>query len=97
MEMTKLVLQRSGTGAIEVWTCVPGAEAIAAHQRMKNDPGGVTGKPIWVWETTPPGKVIGVDFTNAIVCQTTAAQTQVLVNAFKANPTVQPEDVLIYE
>lgn len=96
--MSKLVLERTvnGSTTIEVLTCVPGAEGIVAHQRLKNENGGAAGKPVWCWDTTPPGQVIAVDFTGAIIVQATASQTQTAINTFKANPTTAPEEVLTY-
>lgn len=98
MSMSVLILERTASGStvLERLTCVPGAEGVAAHQRLKNEPGGPQGKPIWVWNSIPAGTVVGADFTGAIICAATASQTQVLVNAFKANPTTAPEDVLTY-
>lgn len=98
MSMSRLVLERTVNGAtsIENLTCVAGAEGIVAHQRLKNEPGGPEGKPVWCWDSTPPGQIIAVDFTGAILCGATASQTQTRINAFKANPTAAPEDVLTY-
>lgn len=104
--MSKLVLERtnsSGVKVIEVLTCVPGAEGIVVFQRLKNepsdtpgDPAGPAGHKVWCWDSIPSGQVIAVDFTNGIVVQSTAALTQTAINAFKANPTTAPEDVLTY-
>ncbi|WP_155414843.1 hypothetical protein [Neorhizobium galegae] len=100
--MSKLVLERTANGAtvLEILTCYPGAEGIAAHQRLKNEAGGAAGKPIWVWNTIPnSSQVVGMTTAGAINCQATAAQTQILIDAFKANPTAQPDGpdgVLIY-
>lgn len=98
MTMSHLVVERTvnGNASIEKLTCVPGTEGLVAFQRLKNEVGGATGKPIWCWNTTPPGQPIAVDFTGAIICASTASQTQALINAFKANPTTAPEDVLTY-
>ena len=98
MTMSRLVLERTVNGAtsIENLTCVASAEGIVAHQRLKNEPGGPEGKSVWCWDSTPPGQIIAVDFTGAILCGATASQTQTRINAFKANPTTAPEDVLTY-
>lgn len=98
MTMSVLILERTASGStvLERLTCVPGAEGIVAHQRLKNEPGGPLGKPIWVWNSIPSGTVVAADFTGAILCASTASQTQTLINAFKANPTTDPEDVLTY-
>jgi hypothetical protein len=102
MEMSKLVLEKMINGEMQpvIPTCYPGVEAIAAHQQLKNEEGGAPGKPIWVWNTIPnQSQVTGMLTEGAIICQATAAQTQVLINAFKANPTAQPDGpdgVLIY-
>lgn len=98
MTMSHLVLERTvnGVPSIEKLTCVPGAEGAVAFQRLKNEVGGAPGKPVWCWNSTPVGQPIAVDFTGAIICAATASQTQALINAFKANPTVAPEDVLTY-
>jgi hypothetical protein len=102
MDMSKLALERTVNGAtvFELPTCYPGAEGIVAHQRLKNEIGGPAGKPIWCWNTIPnSSQVVGMLTTGAIICQATAAQTQVLIDAFKANPTAQPDGpdgVLIY-
>ncbi len=96
--MSRLVLERTvgGVTSIENLTCVPGAEGIVAHQRLKNEVGGPEGKPVWCWDSTPPGTIIAVDFTGAVLCGATASVTQSRINAFKAAPTVAPEDVLTY-
>ncbi|MEN3146115.1 hypothetical protein ABCW43_02250 [Neorhizobium sp. IRAMC:178] len=100
--MSKLVLEKTVNGetVLVTPTCYSGVEAIAAHQQLKNEVGGAPGKPIWVWNTIPNiSQVVGMLTTGAIICQTTAAQTQVLIDAFKANPTAQPDGpdgVLIY-
>lgn len=96
--MSKLVLERTSGGStvLEVLTCVPGAEGIVAHQRLKNEPGGAPGNKVWCWDSIPTGTVIAADFTNGIVVQATASQTQALITAFKASPTHTPEEVLIY-
>lgn len=98
MTMSVLILERTASGStvLERLTCVPGAEGVAAHQRLKNEPGGAQGKPIWVWNSIPSGTVVAADFTGAILCGATSSQTQVAINAFKANPTVAPEDVLTW-
>lgn len=102
MDMTKLVYERTVNGetVLEMPTCVAGAEAIVAHNRLKNEVGGPAGKPIWVWSTIPNvTQVVGMTTDGAISCQATAAQTQILIDAFKANPTAQPDGpdgVLIY-
>ena len=98
MTMSKLVLERTVNGetSIEVLTCYPGAEGIVAHQRLKNEVGGAPGKPVWCWNTIPSGQVVAVDFTGAISCGASTAATQALINAFKASPTTEPEDVLTY-
>lgn len=96
--MSKLVLERSSNGAtvLEVLTCVPGAEGIVAHQRLKNEPGGAPGNKVWCWDSIPTGTVVAADFSNGIVVQPTAVQTQTLITAFKAAPTHMPEEVLTY-
>lgn len=98
MDMSRLVLQRTSGGStvLEILTCVPGAEGIVAHQRLKNEPGGAAGNRVWCWDTIPAGTVIAADFTNGIVVQATAAQTQTLITAFKGAPTYLPEEVLTY-
>lgn len=96
--MSKLILERTSGGStvIESLTCVAGTEGIVAHQRLKNEPGGPAGKPVWCWDTIPSGQIIAVDFTGAILCGSTTSQTQALINTFKASPTTAPEDVLTY-
>ncbi|UNK39401.1 hypothetical protein MNR02_06750 [Shinella sp. H4-D48] len=92
--MSKLILERASV--LEVWTCVPGAEGITIHQRLKNEPGGPAGHKVWVWDSIPSGTVIAADFTDGIVVQSTASLTQTAVNAFKAAPTHTPTEVLTY-
>ncbi|MEN3145679.1 hypothetical protein ABCW43_00030 [Neorhizobium sp. IRAMC:178] len=100
--MSKLVLEKMINGEMQpvIPTCYSGLEGYVAHQQLKTEPDGAPGKPIWVWNTIPnEANVIGMLTTGAIICQATAAQTQVLINAFKANPTAQPDGpdgVLIY-
>jgi len=98
MTMSILILEHivNGSTVLERLTCVPGAEGVAAHQRLKNEPGGPQGKPIWVWNNIPAGTIVAADFTGAILCGATASQTQIAINNFKANPTVAPEDVLTW-
>jgi hypothetical protein len=105
--MSKLVLERTvgGVTSLEIITCAPGAEAIVAFQRLKNEPPapphtvpGPRGHKVWCWNIIPnSASVVGVlTYTGAIELQATAASTQPLINAFKAGPTAAPEDVLIY-
>lgn len=102
MTMSKLVLERTANGetTLEILTCVSGTEGVVAHQRLKNEPGGAQGKPVWCWNTIPNAtQVVGMLTDGAILCGATAAQTQGLINTFKANPTAQPDGengVLIY-
>lgn len=97
-DMSVLILERttaSGT-VIERLTCVPGAEGIVAHNRLRNEAGGAAGKPVWCWDVFPPKNVLAADFTGAIIVQPTWQATQAAIDAFKAAPTAQPEDVLTF-
>lgn len=110
MTMSKLVLERTVNGVtdLEIITCVPGAEALVAFQRLKNEPPapgqslpGPRGHKVWCWNTIPNAtQVVGVlTYDGAIELQATAALTQPLINAFKAAPTAQPDGedgVLVY-
>jgi len=111
MTMSKLVLERTVNGVtnLEILTCVPGAEALVAFQRLKNEPAapgqpgpGPVGHKVWCWNTIPNApQVIGVlTYDGAIEIQATWSLTQPLINAFKANPTSMPDGedgVLIYQ
>lgn len=102
MTMSKLVLERTvnGEAVLEILTCVPGTEGIVAHNRLKNEPGGPADKPVWCWNTIPNAtQVIGMTSEGAILCASTTSVTQSRINAFKNNPTAQPDGengVLIY-
>lgn len=50
------------------------------------------GKPYWIWDSVPPGDVIGCDFTGAPIVSSDVAVN----NANIAAITAEPEDVLTY-
>lgn len=99
--MSRVVTEANLGGSMQprAFTVVDGAEGIFLHNLFKNTtlyPGGPVGRKFWVWSTIPSGAILAVDFTDALTIGATAALTQATANAFKADPTTAPEDVITY-
>jgi hypothetical protein len=57
---------------------------------LVNHPG--PGRPFWAFNSVPPGKIIGADFTNAPLATASPDENLALINGITTNPA----DVIVY-
>lgn len=88
-EPMKLIYERfiAGSMRLMVVTTAPGDQGLRVKQLVPE------GTPYWGWPTTPPGRIIAADFTDAPLCSSDVAVN----NANLGSITVDPASVLTYE
>lgn len=91
--MPKLVCEKTigGVTAVRVFTTVSGPQGAIIKQMA-----GV-GNPFWIWNSIPPGKVVGADFTNAPIASADVAANNAAAEPLLADPpSVDPSEVLFF-
>lgn len=92
--MPRLVCEKTlgGVTAVRVFTTINGPQGSVIKTIV-----GV-GNPYWIWNSIPPGKVIGADFTDAPIASSDISVNNTNAAPLLADPpSVDPTDVLIYE